>query len=157
MELRVPEGTLSSRLATARRKLADRLRRRGVTASIPAILAAMAEHASALPPGALARAAVTTACSPMANAVAETVVKSLLVSQLKSVLIATGLACMVLAGGAFGFGPGDRPRAAAEEARVEPTPSAEAASGVADEPKLSTARAGHWHAARQPGPDCDIR
>ena len=32
-ELRVPEGTLSSRLATARRKLAERLRHRGVTAS----------------------------------------------------------------------------------------------------------------------------
>src|SRR5262245_34405674 len=61
-ELRVPEGTLSSRLAAARRRLAERLRRRGQAlpgavwvaawaggAPVPAALAARVAQAAAVP------------------------------------------------------------------------------------------------------------
>src|SRR5262249_48797732 len=45
--LRIPEGTLSSRLATARRMLAGRLRRRGYGVSAAALTALLAQQASA--------------------------------------------------------------------------------------------------------------
>jgi len=47
----IPEGTLSSRLAHARKVLAERLTRRGVTASATAIAAALSRdvHATAVP------------------------------------------------------------------------------------------------------------
>jgi len=44
-ELKIPEGTLSSRLATAKRKLADRLKRRGVTLTAISLSAAISESA----------------------------------------------------------------------------------------------------------------
>ncbi len=147
VELRVPEGTLSSRLATAKRKLAERLSRRGVTASAAAISATFAVQASALTPVSLLRVA-TTACSPLAKAAAEGVVKSLLVSQLKSVLVATGLACVFLVGGAFGFGRGDLPLATAEEARVEPNLSVAAPPGGADKTGPTKAGTRQWHLPR---------
>jgi RNA polymerase sigma factor (sigma-70 family) len=54
--LRVAPGTLSSRLTTARRMLAERLTRRGLTFSAGALAAAISESASAaLPPGLLGK------------------------------------------------------------------------------------------------------
>src|SRR5262249_42623301 len=48
--LAVPGGTVYGRLSTARRLLADRLRRRGIGAAVGvAALAALAPHAAALP------------------------------------------------------------------------------------------------------------
>jgi RNA polymerase sigma factor (sigma-70 family) len=54
--LRLPEGTLSSRLATARRLLAARLTRRGLTLSAAALAAALSQQAA---PAAVPRALVT--------------------------------------------------------------------------------------------------
>lgn len=48
--LGVPEGTLSSRLAAAKKMLADRLRKRGVTAPATLLAAAVEQTASAVPP-----------------------------------------------------------------------------------------------------------
>jgi RNA polymerase sigma factor (sigma-70 family) len=47
--LGVPEGTLSSRLANGRKKLADRLARRGVSLSVAAVPAALGEGRAAVP------------------------------------------------------------------------------------------------------------
>src|SRR2546423_10845236 len=44
--LGIPEGTLSSRLAAARRMLADRLTRRGVAVSVVAVTAALSHRAA---------------------------------------------------------------------------------------------------------------
>src|SRR5437868_6355634 len=61
-QLHIPEGTLSSRLATARRQLAGRLRRRGLALPTGALAAALADGAaSAEVPAALASATVRSA------------------------------------------------------------------------------------------------
>src|SRR5262245_30895137 len=52
-QLKVPEGTLSGRLTTARRLLAQRLRRRGLTLSGGALAATLAPQATACVPAAL--------------------------------------------------------------------------------------------------------
>ena len=52
--LGVPEGTLSSRLATGRKRLAERLARRGVAVSTAALGAILAERGTAAVPGDLA-------------------------------------------------------------------------------------------------------
>src|SRR5438094_426593 len=61
-QLRIPEGTLSSRLATARQRLARRLSRRGVALSAGALAAALTHStAVAAPSTALVSATVRTA------------------------------------------------------------------------------------------------
>ena len=90
-DLGIPEGTLSSRLAAARRKLAARLERRGVTAP-PAVLAALLAPASQVP-------AFGTAVPAAAVAAADGVVKAMLFVQLKAVVVATGLLVGVAVGG----------------------------------------------------------
>src|SRR5207248_874861 len=45
--LQIPEGTLSSRLATGRKKLAERLSRRGVGLPVAGLAAVLAQQASA--------------------------------------------------------------------------------------------------------------
>jgi RNA polymerase sigma factor (sigma-70 family) len=58
-KLEIPEGTLSSRLAAARKRLAARLRQRGVALSTAGLTAALTEAASASPPaGLMAKAAI---------------------------------------------------------------------------------------------------
>src|SRR5262249_60938547 len=60
-QLGIAEGTLSSRLAIARKALADRLRRRGVVSSAARLSAAFAGTATAVPPAALAAKAAAAA------------------------------------------------------------------------------------------------
>src|SRR5262249_50135215 len=84
--LGIPEGTLSSRLAHARKVLAARLRQRGVVAPV----ALFAGAVPALPP-ALAAAAVRLAGPPWsvpANvaALAQGVLRSMFLAKLKAVL-----------------------------------------------------------------------
>ena len=59
--LGIAEGTLSSRLAAARKALAERLRSRGVALSAAGLSAALAQSAGANPPAALAAKAVAVA------------------------------------------------------------------------------------------------
>jgi RNA polymerase sigma factor (sigma-70 family) len=68
-QLRIPEGTLSSRLATARQRLARRLARRGVALSAGALAAALTHStAVAAPSAALVSATVRTAALLSAGA-----------------------------------------------------------------------------------------
>lgn len=61
--LKIAEGTLSSRLASARKKLASRLRQRGVALSAAGLTASLAQITSASVPSQLASTTVRTALS----------------------------------------------------------------------------------------------
>jgi predicted DNA-binding protein (UPF0251 family) len=114
-QLGIPEGTLSSRLAHARKLLAGRLTRRGITASAAAVGAALARDAVAGPlPHTLTRlttqlavrfAAGGTVPAAAGTAVAsltEGVLKAMLVNRLRHTLAAGLLATGLLGvGGAF--------------------------------------------------------
>jgi RNA polymerase sigma factor (sigma-70 family) len=88
-QLGVPEGTLSSRLAKARKALAGRLRRRGF--ALPAALLA----AAAVPPGltrAAERLAAPGAVSPKVAALAAGVVRVMFLAKLKRAAAGAALA-----------------------------------------------------------------
>jgi RNA polymerase sigma factor (sigma-70 family) len=109
-QLNLPEGTLSSRLATARKRLAVRLARRGVAVSAAAwaVLAGQAS-AAALPP-ALAAATVRAATTGPAGAagvspevlnLAQGVLKAMLLTRLKTVGALILTACLLGAASVF--------------------------------------------------------
>jgi RNA polymerase sigma factor (sigma-70 family) len=75
-QLGIPEGTLSSRLAAARRHLAAKLKARGVI-GLAALLTALAETASAAPPA-------VKAASPTVSAIARGVFRTMLFTKLKT-------------------------------------------------------------------------
>jgi RNA polymerase sigma factor (sigma-70 family) len=144
--LDIPDGTLSSRLAAGRKKLADRLARRGVVLSASAFTAALAEAAaSSVPPplvAATVRGAVAWAAAPATAGAVSTgvmtltqgVLKTMFLTKLKfaaaAVVPLAALTAALIAGA-----PADAPkkpaaegtsRAAAADAPKKPETSAEA-------------------------------
>ena len=106
-KLNLTEGTLSSRLATARKKLAARLRRRGVTVSAAALATILAESAaSASVPVALVAATLKASCTTAAGqataglasesalAISQGVLKGMLLAKLKAVFLVLFTVCV---------------------------------------------------------------
>ena len=114
LQLKIPEGTLSSRLTTARRMLARRLTRRGLAVSGGALAAAVShEAASACVPasllGATVRAATLAAAGQAVTglipvhvaALTQGVLKSMYLTKLKTVVVV--LLVIAALGGAAGL------------------------------------------------------
>ena len=112
-QLGLPEGTLSSRLATGRKVLAKRLKRYGPEFSSTALAAVLAESAAAALPTGLAsftaKAAIMVTVGPGAVsapvlALAEGVVKAMLISKLKVAGALVLIVAAVVGTGAGGVG-----------------------------------------------------
>src|SRR5262245_1322959 len=131
-ELGCPEGTLSARLARGRALLAKRLARRGVTVSGVGLAAVLLQGAAAasVPPAVVsstsgaaslvgAGPAAAGLISAKANALAQGVVKTMLLTKLK---IATAVLLLVAVAGMSAGGLWHR--AGAEQAAASPKPAA---------------------------------
>jgi RNA polymerase sigma factor (sigma-70 family) len=126
-QLNLAEGTLASRLATARRMLSRRLTKCGVTLSGGALAMVLAEGASAAVPapwvGATARAAALLAAGRAgaaalpATLLMKEVLKAMLMTKLKVYLAAALVAVALGAGGLAYRAAGQAPQAAQAGAR----------------------------------------
>ncbi len=124
-ELGIPEGTLSWRLAVAKRKLAALLSARGLApAAVVALLAPASVSAGLVESAVLA---VRGTAGPVASAAASAVVKAMLFDQLKAVALAAGILLTVVCGGfaMTGSGRGEQPaQAVAPAPRLVDDPAA---------------------------------
>jgi RNA polymerase sigma factor (sigma-70 family) len=99
--LGLPVGTIYSRLATARRLLAGRLRKRGVGLSAAVLTAALAQAGSATVPAGLSARAVASAASPglvpaSVAALSNGVAQRMFLTKLKALTPILGLGAVVL-------------------------------------------------------------
>jgi RNA polymerase sigma factor (sigma-70 family) len=138
-QLRLPEGTLSSRLATARKTLARRLARHGPARSGTVLAAVVAGGACADVPAALAqstikgavlvstgRAALAAVAAPQVVALTEGVLKAMLLTKLKvASLFVLALAAVVAGAGLAGY----------RTFAADPDRARQADAREADEPK----------------------
>jgi RNA polymerase sigma factor (sigma-70 family) len=127
--LGIPEGTLSSRLAAARKRLAARLRERSVTLSAAAVTAAWGRVGSAHVPAALTAKAVAAATAPgqvsaAVAALSNGELRLMFAQKLKAVPVALGLVAVVLAGGLLPAADPPQPaaRPGPQPAAVRPQP-----------------------------------
>jgi RNA polymerase sigma factor (sigma-70 family) len=154
--LGIREGTLSSRLAAARKTLADRLRQRGVVLSAAGLSAVFARTAGAHPPAALAAKAVAALTPQLVPAPVATlsygVLRLMFLDKLKTVALlcaaALGLAaCAALAASSPAPADPPRPPAPAVFVRAEGTQPAPARPKAQPAPqgpnKLLFSRDGH--------------
>jgi RNA polymerase sigma factor (sigma-70 family) len=129
-----PAGTVKSRLARAREMLRTRLARRGVTLPAGLTGAVLADRATAAVPAALVRATLRTtfgAAAAPAAALAEGVLKTMFVTNLRTVS-ATVLAAALVITGALAWAnpaptPPQRPAALAGQVEVPARPPADEA------------------------------
>ncbi len=150
-QLRLPEGTLSSRLATARRMLAARLTRRGLTLSAAALGAVLSRQAApAAVPRALlvstvnvakaARHATAVGAVPAGvSALTDGVLKGMLMRKLKlTTALLLGAAVLgvtaVAARQAWALRPDEEGKQAAPGRGVEVAPKTEGAPRLPDKP-----------------------
>lgn len=151
-DLGIPEGTLSSRLAAARKALAARLRSRGIVLSAAGLLAGFAQLGSASVPSSLAsraEAALDHALVPAPVAdLFNGVLRIMFAQKLKAVPIAVGLSSMAVLAWAF-FAPAavpthDTPRRSVETVALPQLQPAAAPKALPKGPnKLLFYRAGH--------------
>jgi RNA polymerase sigma factor (sigma-70 family) len=152
LQLKIPEGTLSSRLTTARTMLAKRLTRRGIGVSAVALAALLAQSAaSASAPtavvartteaAALVAAGHTAGAALISNRVAaltEGVVKAMLLGKLKLAAVVLLMAALATLGAGYLFGPLAGARAP-DEKKAPPEEKKEARKGAPEaEPKGKT-------------------
>ena len=144
-QLRLPEGTVGSRLARARAMLAKRLARRGLHVSPTSLAALLAseEAARSVPPALLSsaikaasllasgEAAAAGAISTQVSALSKGVVKAMGARKLKAVGVMLLMAAPVLAGGMVAYHKVAGPAAG-------PEPSSGAHKAVADIRKFGT-------------------
>jgi RNA polymerase sigma factor (sigma-70 family) len=120
-QLRLPEGTLSSRIATARRMLAKRLSKYGLSLSGGALATALAKEASAAVPAPLAASAVKVAVGQAVGATAVALSKEVLtkmfLAKLKLVVGTVVVAAALGAGGVAYQVGGPRAAQAAPEGK----------------------------------------
>jgi RNA polymerase sigma factor (sigma-70 family) len=132
-ELAMPQGTLSARLSRGRALLARRLAKRGIT-----LAAALAAHHAVAPSapaaavaGAIQAARVDSAVPAAVLTLAEGVLKAMLLTRLKRLLVVVGGVALLAAVGAVALGAGGEP----PEADAAETPPAPVRETQAPQPK----------------------
>jgi RNA polymerase sigma factor (sigma-70 family) len=166
-QLNVPEGTVASRLATARTMLAKRLARHDLALSGAALAALLSQQASASVPASVVSATVQGArlfaagevvavgvLSARAVALARAMLQTLLLTRLK---IATGMVVLVALLGtsaaALRQREGEAPAEPAFPVRLEPRPPDQPVAEKKESDKANVEENGFWPQWRGPNRD----